>query len=282
MIVKKPLIYSIFILLLATTWVAQASDLPEIKEEGSIKVAVYKDFPPYSYGTVGKPTGIDVEIAQMIAAKLGLKPLIRMIGADENMGDDLRNNIWKGHYLGGGVADIMLHAPYDREYAEEEDMVKFLSPYYLETLVFAIDTKKLGKEPTIASFGYEKIGVEIDTLSDFYLLSAVAGRIRPNVQHYLSMTKALDALKAGEVSAVMGPRGELEGGLRDAPDNIMITRLVTPGLSRSTWAVGMAVKQGRPQLAAAVDQAMAELYRQGEIEKIFKSYGVNYVAPATP
>jgi len=281
MIVKK-VSWVLLAWVVASFSIAYATDLPDMKEKGIINFAVYKNFPPYSYTESGKLVGIDVDIAKKVAEKLQLKPLIRTIGADENVEDDLRNNVWKGHYLGGGVADVMLHAPYDREYSEEVDQVKFLSPYQLESIVFAIDTKKLGKQPTVANFTYDKIGVEVDTLSDFYLLSTLGGKIRPNVVHYFSVTEAMQALQKGEVAAVMGPRGEIEGAMQKTPDHLVSMRLVTPGLSKTSWAIGMAVKQRRPQLAAAVDQAMAQLTHDGSIASIFKSYGVSYISPAAP
>lgn len=273
---------SCFILMTVMTTSLLAYDLEEVKERGVLKVALYNNFPPYSYEDKGKPAGIDVDIAEQIGNKLGLPVKVRLVGADENMEDDLRNNVWKGHYLGGGVADMMIHAPYDREYAEEVDQVKFLAPYFLESIAFAIDTKKLGNEPTIANFGYDKVGVELDTLSDFYLLGAINGRIRPNVVHYLSISQAVEGLKNGEVAAVMGPKGELQGAIHGAPEGIQIKRLITPGLSRSSWAVGIAIKEDRPMLIAAVDQAMAGLIADGSIQKIFESYGVSYIAPAAP
>jgi hypothetical protein len=30
------------------------------------------------------------------------------------MGDDLRNMVWRGHYLGYGPADVMLQVPVDK------------------------------------------------------------------------------------------------------------------------------------------------------------------------
>ena len=149
----------------------------QILERGLIEFAVYKDFPPYSYVENGKQKGIDVEIAQALGKALDLNVSIRMIGADENVEDDLRNNVWKGHYLGGGVADVMLHAPYDREYSARVDQVSFVAPYQLEQLAFAVDTRKTGQDPTLAAFASMPIGVELDTLSDFYLLRALNGQI---------------------------------------------------------------------------------------------------------
>ncbi|MFZ1232620.1 MAG: transporter substrate-binding domain-containing protein [Thiofilum sp.] len=279
MVVK---LFSSLILAISVNTVMADAALDKIKESGVLNVALYKDFPPYSYVENGKQTGIDVEIAKALAEKLAVNVSIRMVGADETMSDDLRNNVWKGHYMGGGVADVMLHAPYDREYAKAEDMVAFVGPYQLEKLAFAINTDKVGTDPTVASFIEAPIGVEVDTLSDFYLLRAVNGKIAERLKHYKSNLEAITALKSGEIAAVMGPRGELEGLLAEAPQHLQIRELVTPGLSRGTWAMGAAVKARNEDLAKEVDKAMGALVKEGKIRDIFAKYKVAYNAPALP
>ncbi len=54
--------------------VARADGLDEIMKSGVLKVAVPQDFPPF--GSVGpdlKPVGYDIDVANLIAAKLGVK-----------------------------------------------------------------------------------------------------------------------------------------------------------------------------------------------------------------
>ncbi|CAA6816169.1 MAG: amino acid ABC transporter, periplasmic substrate-binding protein [uncultured Thiotrichaceae bacterium] len=260
---------------------ASAASLEKVKEKGILEAAVYKNFPPYSYKEKGKQRGIDIDLAKELASRMSVKPIIRMIGADENMDDDLRNNIWKGHYLGGGTADVMFHAPHDREYAAAVDKVNFISPYQLEKLVFAFDKDKIGGAPTIANFTHDPIGVELDTLSDFYLLRALDGKVMPKVRHYKSVTEAVDALKKGEIAAVMGPRGEVEGVFnKQVPENVVIQHLVTPGLSRSSWALGLAVKADYTKLADEINTHMAAMVKDGTVKSIFNAYGVTYNAPA--
>lgn len=259
-----------------------AAGLDDIKNKGVLSVSLYKDFPPYSYVAEGKQAGIDVDIANALAAKLGVSSQIRFVGADENVEDDLRNNVWKGHYLGGGVTDVMLHMPVDNAFSEKVDKVKFVAPYQLEQVAFAFDTNKVGKQPTLANFMSDPIGVEIDTLSDLYLLEAMQGQISKNIRHFDSLTKASAALKSGEVAGIMGPRGELEGLLTERPDNIQVQSLVTPGLARSNWAMGIAVKADNEELAKAVNTSMAELVKDGTVKKIFEQYKVTYTPPAAP
>ena len=265
-------------LISANTW----ADLADVKNKGVLSVSLYKDFPPYSYVKEGKQQGIDVDIANALANKLGVSSQIRLVGADENVEDDLRNNVWKGHYLGGGVTDAMLHMPVDNAFSAKVDKVKFIAPYQLEQVAFAFNTNKVGQHPTLANFMSEPIGVEVDTLSDFYLLQAMQGQISKNIRHFENISKASDALKAGEISGIMGPRGELEGVLAERPANIQIQSLITPGLARNSWAMGIAVKADNAELANALSNSMAGLVRDGTVKHIFEQYKVGYNPPAAP
>jgi len=258
-----------------------AGTLEEVKAKGVLSVSLYKEFPPYSFVTEGKQQGVDVAIAEALAQKLGVKSEIRLVGADENVEDDLRNNVWKGHYLGGGVTDVMMHMPYDNAFSEK-DKIKFVAPYQLEQVTFAFDTNKVGKHPTLANFTSEPIGVEIDTLSDFYLLEAMQGQISKNIRHFPNLTQAAEALKKGEIAGMMGPRGEIEGVLAERSDAIQIQGLITPGLGRSSWAMGVAVKAENADLATAVDGAMAEMVKDGTVKKIFEQHKLSYNPAAEP
>ena len=73
---------------------ARADQLDKVLERGSIEAAAYREFPPFSYRKDCKRAGIDLEIADLVAKKVGVNLSVRLIGVDENMEDDLRNNIW--------------------------------------------------------------------------------------------------------------------------------------------------------------------------------------------
>mgnify|MGYP000208050832 CR=1 FL=1 len=63
---------------------ASADALAEVREKGVLRVAVYKDFPPYSYTDAqGRMTGLDVEIGKALAAKMGVAmALVPIPGVD--------------------------------------------------------------------------------------------------------------------------------------------------------------------------------------------------------
>jgi ABC-type amino acid transport substrate-binding protein len=92
---------------------SRAGDLEAFRQRGRLRIAVYNDFLPFS--KAGK--GIDVELARAIAGKLGLAAEVVGFNADEDMNDDLRNMVWKGHYLGTQPADLMMHVPVDTHLA---------------------------------------------------------------------------------------------------------------------------------------------------------------------
>jgi ABC-type amino acid transport substrate-binding protein len=266
------------VLLLSLSGPAGADDnaamQDELQQKGQLRIAVYNDFPPYSYQ--GK--GIDVDLATAIAARLGLQPNLAWFNAGEEMGDDLRNMVWKGHYLGTRPADVMMHVPVDQRLAEANDKVSIFGAYHSESLAVArIPTRvpAINGSAAVALeiFTREKVGVERGTLSDAFLLGALNGRLRDNVIHYNSVELATKGLQKGETAAVMAPRAELEAAL--AKDSkFVIGPVKMPELRIDNWALGMAVKADHPQLAKAISKALAELQNDGSVAKIFARYGI--------
>ena len=121
---------------------ALADGLETIRQRGRLRVAVYNDFPPYSMAG-GK--GIDADVARAIAAKLGLTAEVVGYNADEDMNDDLRNMVWKGHYLGTQPSDVMMHVPVDEYLARSNDKVRIFGAYHVETLALARNPERVPK-----------------------------------------------------------------------------------------------------------------------------------------
>lgn len=258
---------------------AGADELEAIRAKGEIRVAVYNDFPPYS--AAGK--GIDVELAQAIAARLGVRADLVWFNADENMDDDLRNMVWKGHYLGGRTAHLMMHVPVDPLLQENNDKVRIFAPYHREQLAFARNNLRIPNLSGMAgleAFTREKVAVETATLADDFLMGAFGGRIRENVVHFRNLPEGATALKAGQVAAMMGTLGELEGVVGRTAPNILIQPFRPSGIAVSSWNLGVAVKQDNPDLAAAVEQAVRTLLDEGAVQRIFATQGVTHTPPA--
>src|SRR5680860_1237704 len=106
------------------------ADLEKIRQTGILKVAVCDEFAPFSADSAG----IDVDLATALAKKLGLKMSLLPFPAGENLNDDLRNMVWKGHYLGYGPADLLMHVPVDRNLMAANDKVEIFAPYHLSLI----------------------------------------------------------------------------------------------------------------------------------------------------
>ena len=52
------------------------AELEKVRSGGVLKVAVYKDFAPFSYGTTGALQGVEVALASALAKEMGLKLVI--------------------------------------------------------------------------------------------------------------------------------------------------------------------------------------------------------------
>lgn len=255
--------------------------LDRVTQRGVLEVAVYADFPPFSYrDKEGRPAGIDVDLARALAERLGVAAGIRSVGAGESVEDDLRNNVWKGHYLGGGVADLMLHVPYDEAFGERNDKVALIAPYCREQIVVAVPAGHPGAEAPLDLFTREKVGVELDTLVDFYLLAAQDGAMREQVVHFRNPGEAVAALRRGELTGVAGPRSEIEAALGADRAAYAVGPIQMPGLRLSGWDLGGAVKRDHRELAQAIERAMVAVRDSGEVERIFQRHGASYQLPS--
>src|SRR3954464_11800596 len=122
-----------------------AASLDTVMSRGTLRVAVYRDFPPFSQRVGGTLEGADVDLAKAVGEKPGLRVDFMELTADENMDDDLRNAVWKGHYLGGGVADVMMHVPVNRVFEQRNDLVAIFGAYQRETFAVARDPSKISE-----------------------------------------------------------------------------------------------------------------------------------------
>lgn len=260
---------------LAWTIAAPArADWDQVRDAGTLKVAVYNDFAPFS----DHGSGIDVDLAQALAAKLGVKPGLMPFPADEDVADDLRNMVWKGHYLGYGPADVMLHVPVDKRLMAGNPQVRIFAPYHVETLRLARSARAIPRFDGFASLDGKRIGVEKVSISGMLMLGEGEGRFRDQVRIFPSAGEALAALKAGGLDAVVAKRSEIEAALRGDPA-FPVEEVSFQRMPRAGWAVGMAVSKDSEELARRLQAALNDLSASGELAALFAKHGVTGVRP---
>ena len=254
---------------------AWARPLDEVTASGELSVVVYRDYPPWSQNVDGRVVGVDADIAAALAKRLGLKLSLVELTADESVDDDLRNGIWKKSKLGQPMADVMLHVPYDRELDIRNDQVALVAPYAREMMAVA----RRAATPTVGLLNGLRIGVEVDSLADLYLSGAFGGRMRADTHRYRHLAEAAAALKTGELEALVGPRGEIEGALGPSHPGWVVSTPGFPGLQKTSWPFGMAVKDNSRDLGYALEDAVSAMTKDGELAAIFAAHAVSFNPP---
>ena len=148
-------IFSLVCMVLCMALPARA-DWQKIQQTGILKVAVYTEFAPFS----DNGAGIDIDLARALTKKLGLKLALLPFPAGENLNDDLRNMVWKGHYLGYGPADVLLHVPVDRQLMAANDKVEIFAPYHVETVRLVRSARAIPAFDGLDALVGKRIGVE--------------------------------------------------------------------------------------------------------------------------
>jgi polar amino acid transport system substrate-binding protein len=258
---------------------AAARPLDEVVAAKSLRVVAYLDNAPFSWDDHGTVRGIDADIARAIAHELGVtcELILRMQG--ENADDDLRANVWRGPLTGGGVGDLMMHVPIDREFTLRNREAVIGGPYFQERIALAIHPEITGKNPSFDVFKTQKIGVQLATVSDYFLMSYEDGALIDNVVHHVKPRDGASQFKTKAISALMGVRSNIEALLHDAGVRPVLIEPPMDGIVRTQWTVGMAWKENSRDLGYAIEGALEKLKERGEIKRIFARYGVTYIAP---
>jgi ABC-type amino acid transport substrate-binding protein len=270
--------------LCATAAVAQTDleDLARVRAKGILTVAVYKDNAPFSSGKIGEMVGLDISIAQALARQMKLGLALLPFDAGENMGDDLRNMVWRGHYLGYGPADVMLGVPVDKYLAQQNRQVVIFSPYMRQVPALMRDVKAIAKFDAPDDLKGHNLAAERGTGTASALIGQQNGQLSSQVALFSSGVDAATEVLQGRADAAYVLRSQGESALsadKTRPGQFVIDNLTLPGLPDSGWPIGLAVKTSNKDLGQALQAAMKDLRESGELLAIFARHGLTLTAP---
>lgn len=261
------------------TSVAFARPFDDVIDSGKLTVFVYSDYAPYSWQEGDEYKGIDVDIAREFGRELGVEIELLMRGADENIDDDLRLNVWKGDLIHRRAADVMMHVPYDREVDVRNEFAVLMAPYFEEQMGLVVDADVMPEVPTFARFTSRPIAVELDTVGDFFLSNAFRGQLHNSIRRGRTFASAVDLYKTGATPALMGSLAQAEWVAHVAGRNSYTAQPPMPGIVRRYWPVGIAIKHDSRDLGYALADVLAALVESGRMAEITASYGVEYRPP---
>jgi len=275
--VLKPLFALLFSAMLAT--VAVARPLDDVVASKVLRVILYEDNAPFSWDDNGEARGIEVDLAQAVAEKLGVGADITLRMPGEQVDQDLRTNLVRGTFGGGIAADVMFHIPVDREVGVRVGIVMISNPYFQQRVALAVHPDRQG---TIASFDVfkgEKIGVQLGTVSDYFLMRFEGGALVNNVRHYLRPVQGVDRFISKETMALLGVQSHIESLFQARGVVAQWQTPPMPGLARADWVLGTAVNDQSRDLGYAIGNVLREFIADGKLRSICARYGITYVTP---
>lgn len=232
-------------LLMALSFTACGKDGGEKK---ILTMGTNAEFPPYEYYENNKVVGIDAEIAEEIAKKLGMELVI----------EDMEFNAIIPSIQSGKV-DIGAAGMTVRE--DRLKLVNFTDTYATGIQVIIVNEgSEIGSPDDLEG---KMIGVQLATTGDIYCTDDFG---KDNVDRYSKGADAVMALTQGKVDCVV-------------IDNEPAKRFVekNPGLVilETEYAVedyAMAVNKENTELLDQINTAMRELKADGTIQKIIDKY----------
>ena len=252
---------------LTAVWACGGEKEPEAEGKKTLIMATNAAFPPYEFKEGDGFAGIDVEIATLIAEKLGMELKIEdvefgsIIGGVQSgkfdMGmagmtvtDERLQSVNFSSTYATGIQSVIV--PADSEYASFED-------FYTG---FDADGNPAGVKEGI------KIGVQQDTTGDIYSSDKPAkwGFGDENVIRYKTGAEAVMALSTGKVTAVI---------IDNEPAKSFVA--TTEGLkildgeyANEDYAICIA--KDNTELLNQINTALAELEAEGKIKEIIEKY----------
>lgn len=224
--------------------------------EGVLVMATNAAFPPYEYKEGDAFAGIDVEIAEKIAEKLGMTLEIKDVEFGSIVGGVQTGKFDMG-MAGMTVTD------------ERLESVNFSTSYAtgIQVVIVAEDSAITSLDD-LKGDGSMKFGVQQDTTGDIYASAPVDeyGYGEENVVRYKTGADAVQALKAGKVDAVI---------IDNEPAKSFVAANEGLRILDAEWAVedyAIAIAKENTDLLDAVNGALAELTADGTIADIIAKY----------
>lgn len=231
---------------------AQAADLlDDVKQRGELRVAVEGTYPPFNFkDEQGKLTGFDVEIAEAIAAKLGVKA-------------SFAPTEWSAILAGlqAGKYDVIVNQVAATD--KRRETFDFSAPYVWSQAQLIVRNNEARAMATRADLAGKSIGVgQGSNYAD--LAKGISGA---NVKVYPGAPEYLQDLATGRIDAAIN-------------DSLLIpylaskTRLpVKAGVALGdAQANAIPFRKGNPKFKAAIDKALADMKADGSFAKISQKW----------
>jgi len=229
-----------------------ADRLSEIKQRGTLKVGLEGTYPPFNYqDEQGNLVGFEVDVANALAAKLGLKA-------------EFQPTKWDGILAALDSGRFDLIANQVTVTPERKAKFDFTAPYTVSGIQIITRKENQGKIATPADFAGRKIGVVLGTNYEQWLR---ANAPQADVRTYDDDPTRNQDLRVGRIDAVINDRLIVPNLLKQYGGD-----LVSSGEPFAKQLQAIAIRKGNPQFLAALNQAFDSLRKEGTLARISEKW----------
>ena len=222
---------------------------------GKLTMATEATFPPYEYYDGDAIVGIDVEVAQAIAAKLGMELEVTDIAFDS-----IIPGIQTGKY-DMGMAGMTVTD-------ERKEQVNFSDSYAtgVQVVIVKDDSAITSVDDLFADGADTVVGTQAGTTGFIYATSDIEDAGLGTVKSFGKTTDAVEALKNGQVDCVI---------LDNEPAKALVAANEGLHILDTEYAVedyAIAIAKENTDLLDKVNAALAELKDDGTLQSIVDKY----------
>ena len=227
---------------------AQGRDWRAIKESGNIVAATEGGFYPFNFFEGTKLSGFEVDLAEAVVRKLGLKMEWRVVAFDAQLAA-IRQDRFDFAIASHGYTE------------ERAKSVDFAHPHYCTGGQIAA---LKGGPLTVAALNGKTVGVQIGT-SYFDSASKINGV--KAVKTYKADSDAYAALKARKVDAWISDKWQIRSTLEKNADSGVVA-----GEQIFVERVSMILRKNNQELADQLNRALAEVMKDGTYGALSQKY----------
>lgn len=227
---------------------AQGRDWNAIKDSGTIVVATEGGFYPFNFFEGPKLTGFEVELAEAVASKLGLKLEWRVVPFDAQLAAISQDRF-----------DLAIAS---HGYTEERaKSVDFANPHYCTGGQIAA---MKGGPLTVAALNGKTVGTQLAT--SYFDSARKIGGVK-SVKTYKADSDAFSALKARKVDAWISDKWLIRSTLEKNADSGAVA-----GEQVFVERVSMILRKNNKQLLDQLNRALGEVVKDGTYAALSQKY----------
>jgi polar amino acid transport system substrate-binding protein len=228
---------------------AAADELAEIKEKGVIRIAMSGAYPPFNFvNEQNEVVGFDPSIGTEIAKRMGLEAEIVTTAWDGIIGGLLANKY-------DAIVGSMSITP------ERDEVVDFVGPYY--TTKRAVFTKPDSGITSVSQLADVTVGVTLGETHEQW-----AREQGYSVRTYKGLPELLLELENGRVDVIVNDSIAAILAMKETgQDYVML-----PDLETDVIGAGIAIREGNPELKAAMQEALDAMMEDGTYLEIAEKW----------